>query len=210
MPMRQVTFASCYVYSPVGSDLTSERSRLMRALLKASDARFMPRYAVRVRQEVRDAAPLAGYFDESSVLVPIPGCAPNTKDRPSVAEVLAEALLEEGLGRSLWPGLRRMRAVRKSATAVWGTRPTVDTHYDSFALEACEPSPRHIILIDDVVTKGRTLFAAALRVHAAFPEAQIRAFALVRTMGFVERVDRLVDPCVGRIVWKWGDACREP
>lgn len=207
--MRQVMFASCYVYSPAGSDATSERSRLMRALLKAGDARFMPRYAVRVR-EVAHAAPLMGYFAQSSVLVPIPGCVPRPRTRASVAELLSEALLEEGLGHSLWPGLRRVRAVRKSATAVAGSRPTVNIHYDSFAIDACDPSPRHIVLVDDVVTKGRTLLAAALRVHDAFPQAQIRAFALVRTMGRVARVERLIDPCIGRITWRAGDACREP
>jgi hypothetical protein len=58
-------------------------------------------------------------------------------------------------------------------------------------------------------TKGRTLLAAASRVHEAFPCAQIRAFALVRTMGF-SGVQQLLDPCKGEIRWRAGDAHRSP
>jgi hypothetical protein len=58
-------------------------------------------------------------------------------------------------------------------------------------------------------TKGRTLLAAASRVREAFPCAQIRAFALVRTMGF-SGVQQLLDPCKGEIRWRGGDAHRNP
>jgi hypothetical protein len=201
-------FASCYVYSPFGSNHASERSRLLRALLKASDAPFIFKYAGRVRQQVRDSSPLTGFFCPENVLVPIPGSTPRAG--VSVAELLATALLEEGLGRSVWTGLHRIRPVLKSATAMPGSRPTVATHYESFAADPSESCPRQVMLVDDVVTKGRTLLAAAARLQEAFPHAQIRAFALVRTMGFVPGVNRLLDPCVGDIRWKYGDAVRTP
>jgi hypothetical protein len=59
-------------------------------------------------------------------------------------------------------------------------------------------------------TKGRTLLAAAARLHETYPSARIRAFALLRTMGMVPEVDRLLDPCVGEISWRAGDAHRFP
>ena len=208
--VRVVTFASCYVYSPSGSDAASERSRLLRTLLKASDARFIFKYAVRVRQQVADTAPLAGFFRPSNVLVPIPGSAPPVAGTMSVAEHLALALLSEGLGHSIWPGLHRVCAVRKSATAAPGSRPTVGNHYDSFAIDSAAALPRQVVLIDDVVTKGRTLLAAAARLQEACPDAQIRAFALLRTMGLVAGVNRLLDPCIGEIRWRAGDAYRSP
>jgi hypothetical protein len=46
--------------------------------------------------------------------------------------------------------------------------------------------------------------------HDAFPNAEIRAFALVRTMGFVPEVTRLFDPCQGEIQWNGEDAYRVP
>jgi hypothetical protein len=86
----------------------------------------------------------------------------------------------------------------------------VSVHYESFVLEAPPIVPNRIVLIDDVVTKGRTLLAAASRVHEAFPGSQIRAFALLRTMGLIPGVQRLLDPCTGEIRWKAGDAHRSP
>ena len=49
------------------------------------------------------------------------------------------------------------------------------------------------------MTQGWTLLAAASHLRAAFPETEVRGFALVRAMGLVPEVERIVDPCVGRI-----------
>ena len=208
--IRTIEYASCYVYSPTGTGAVCERSRLMRALLKAGDAGFMLKYAVRVRQQVAESLPLAGFFGTSDVLVPVPGCAPSMTEGVWAAKHLAVALVNEGLGGAAWSGLRRVRAVRKSATAAPGERPTVNLHYESFLIEQPAMPLERIVLIDDVVTKGRTLLAAASRVHDAFPGAQIRAFALVRTMGLIPCVQQLLDPCKGEIRWRSGDAYRCP
>jgi predicted amidophosphoribosyltransferase len=170
----------------------------------------MLKYAVRVRQQATDLPPLAGFFDVTDVLVPVPGSTPNATGRLWAAEHLAVALVNEGLGGAAWSGLHRVRAVCKSATAAPGHRPTVNVHYESFSMERLAVPPAKIVLVDDVVTKGRTLLAAASRVHEAFPSAQIRAFALVRTMGLSSGVQQLLDPCLGEIRWKAGDACRSP
>ncbi len=214
--IRSVRFASCYVYSPIGSCETSECSRLLCSLLKAGDTRFIFKYAVRVRQQASENPGLAGFFDAGDILIPVPRSVPRSRAGVSVTEHLAAALVSEGLGRCAWSGLRRAIAVRKSATAPPGARPTVGKHYDSFAIECADPlpilasDPGQIVLIDDVITKGRTLLAAAARLHETYPGARIRAFALLRTMGMVPGVDRLLDPCVGEIRWRAGDAHRFP
>jgi hypothetical protein len=89
-------------------------------------------------------------------------------------------------------------------------RPTVQQHYRSFAVIPSARAPTQIVLVDDVITKGRTLVAAAMRLHEAFPEAEIRAFALVRTMGLILDVVRLFDPCEGVVRWNGDDAHRDP
>jgi hypothetical protein len=208
--IRGVAFASCYVYSPNGTGAESERSRVLRELLKAGEARLLFYYADRVRRELDSNASLAGFLDPNSVLVPVPGCTPSCADDRLIAERLAAAFITEGLGKALWRGVRRVRRVRKSATAPPGLRPTVAEHYESFAVERGLAAPSRIILVDDVVTKGRTLLAAAARLQEAFPTSDIRAFALLRTLGLGQKIDRLLAPCVGEIRWRAGDAYRSP
>jgi hypothetical protein len=207
--IERVDFASCYVYSPTGDGAICARSRLLRALLKDADARFMVKYAGRVHQQTESPALLAGFFLSGDVLVPVPRSAPKVAGTWAAAE-LAQALVQQGVGSATWFGLHRIRAVRKSATAAKGCRPSVARHYDSFRLEPPALRPRSLVLIDDVITKGRTLFAAAARLREAFPDARIRAFALLRTAGLFTDIESLLEPCRGEIRWIRGDARRIP
>ena len=70
-----------------------------------------------------------------------------------------------GLARRCLAGLRRISRVERSASAWMWQRPTVEQHYQSFAVIPAPRPPDRIVLIDDVITKGRTLLAAALRLH---------------------------------------------
>ena len=207
--IRRLAYASCYVYSPAGKGAICERSRLLRALLKEGDAHFMVKYALRVRQQAAQCSQLAGFFRDTDVLVPVPRSSTKTCGT-WVAADLARALVHEGLGTMAWAGLHRICAVPKSSTAARGARPTVSRHFESFLMERLSVDPASVVLIDDVITKGRTLLAAAARVREVFPHAQIRAFALLRTMGFATGLEHLLDPCRGEIRWQRGDARRIP
>jgi hypothetical protein len=207
--LEAVPFGSCYVYSPQGTGAVSVRSRLLCARLKDRDPRFMDRYAWRVRQDLAQAPLFDGWFDSATVLVPVPGSQPQVPGGASTAEMLASALLARGIGACVWTGLRRVVAVRKSATA-GGRRPSVYSHYDSFSVESVADAPAKLLLVDDVVTKGRTLMAAASRLQESYPYARIDAFALLRTMGLVAEITRLIEPCLGEIRWRRGDAHRFP
>jgi len=71
-------------------------------------------------------------------------------------------------------------------------------------------NPRFVI-VDDVVTLGATLLAAASLVKATYAEAGVAVFALVRTMGLVPEVGSIASPCVGRIeLTVAGKTWREP
>jgi len=208
--LAAVPFASCYVYSPQGTCAVSVRSRLLCARLKDRDPRFMRRYAERVRLELAGARRFDGWLDAATILVPVPGSAPQAPGSLSTPKALAIAMLDAGLGGRLWTGLRREFAVPKSATAGGGRRPSVASHYASFAVDCLGDAKLKLLLVDDVVTKGRTLVAAASRLHDAHPEARIGAFALLRTMGLVPEVTRLIEPCVGELRWRHGDVQRCP
>ena len=168
----------------------------------------MRRYAMRVRQQVSRGFLPADFFAPSDVLVPVPGSSSSRLRSARITLQLAEALLDEGLGGRVWPGLRRTTAVPKSATA--SRRPSVARHFDSLECGFIpDGNGRDFLLIDDVVTRGRTLLAAAARLQEALPDSRVRAFALLRTVRST-CLDRMLDPCRGVIAWSGGDARRNP
>jgi hypothetical protein len=203
-------FAACYVYSPKGESEVSQRSRQLCARVKSGSTKWLRCYAIGVHQLVIHERRFPEFFDEHTLLVPIPEYRPSGHTTFWAARRLALALQETGLAEEVWTGLRRVSSVEKSSSAWMWERPTVQQHYQSFAVIPSSKPAKKIVLVDDVVTKGRTLAAAAMRVQDAFPDAEVRAFALVRTMGFVLDVPRLFDPCQGEIRWNGEDAYRTP
>jgi hypothetical protein len=203
-------FASCYVYAPHGEGLLAAEARALCQRLKSSDPYWLPRYAGYAAGLVARAGFPAQIFCRDGWLVPVPGSR-STRPRGAAAWQLALALRALGLGQQLWPGLVRQAPVRKSATALPGARPTFEEHYDSFAVEAVPGAgAARLILVDDVITRGRTLLAAAARLRSACPHADVRAFAMVRTLGYLSGLDRLRSPCTGVVYWAGGDVRREP
>lgn len=193
--------------------------------MKAADQGWLPRLAAQVWLETMGRGRFAATFGHRVVLVPVPGSVP-AQGAHWVGERLAWCMKEIGLAAEVWPVLRRRYAVRKSAFAPAGERPSVLEHYASFALEPVfrssatggpsavvrEPSEEclRLTLVDDVITRGRTLLAAAERLREAFPAAKIRAFALLRTLRRDEVLRRPLDPCEGEVRWVLGDARRVP
>jgi len=210
LPLSSLPFASCYLYSPRGDGWLAKASRQVCERVKTLDAHWLPRYAGVVYQISMRDPQLADLFARGAVLVPVPGSSA-TAAAPWAALQLAAALSQVGLALPVWVGLRRQFAVRKSARAPSALRPSVAQHYESFSVVRGTSAPiRRLVLVDDVVTKGRTLLAAAARLRAEVPCTDIRAFALLRTQGFVQRLDHLIAPCHGVIRWSGGDARREP
>ena len=176
-----IAFASCYVYSPAGESAICARSRLLRALLKEGDAHFMTKYAVRVRPADGAARACSQDFSyPATCWCPCPRSAPKVGGTCGLpAGAGACALVREGVGSATWPGLRRISAVRKSATAAKGCRPSVARHYDSLRLETVALRAKSVVIVDDVITAGRTLLAAAARPRSAprRADSRIRAAA---------------------------------
>jgi hypothetical protein len=217
-------FASCFAYLPGGSGPVCAAGRLLCARVKAADSAWLPHLAARVWLETVGHGRFAMAFGAKVVLIPVPGSAPSQRANWA-GERLAWCLKEVGLATEIWPVLRRQHAVRKSAFAAAGERPAVLEHYTSFAVgrflgevasgppalgDSSRWSGLQLTLVDDVITRGRTMLAAAGRIQAAFPGADIRAFALLRTLGPDEPLHRILDPCEGEIRWVSGDARRRP
>jgi predicted amidophosphoribosyltransferase len=206
----RLQFATCYAYSPKGTSEVSERSRQLCARVKNGSTKWLRSYVASIHQQATQKRQFCGFFNEHTLLVPIPNSPSSVRTSFWVARRLALSLQEAGLAEDVWTGLRRISPVERSSSAWMWERPTVQQHYQSFAVIPSPRPPTQIVLVDDVITKGRTLIAAAMRLHEAFPQADIRAFALVRTMGLILDIERLFDPCEGVIRWNGKDAYREP
>jgi len=79
-----------------------------------------------------------------------------------------------------------------------GKTRTVHLHLGSLEVQRDLSSPQRIVLVDDIVTTGATLFAGVMLLCESFPQAEVRAFAGARSMGDAE-LEKLVAPCEGTI-----------
>ena len=165
----------------------------------------------RSMQRLRELGGMEPFLGADVVLVPAPRSAP-IRDATTLwpAQRICAQLVAGKLGKEVLPCLARTVAVPKSAFAASGERPDVSRHFETMAVEGALVRGKRITVVDDIITKGATLLAAASRVQEAFPEAEVRAFALLRTMGLVEEIDKIVDPCTGTVTLVRGEPFRVP
>jgi hypothetical protein len=208
--LSEVDYGAFLVYSPRGRSEVSQTSRKARDAVKFDRPGSITRI-VRRLVDVLPAGGLEAFLGPQVALVPVPGHAPLvSRDALGVGRRICEELRMQGLGGAVFPCLERIAAVAKSAYARPGERPSPRDHLRSMALEPSVVTHARITVVDDFVTRGSSLLAAASLVKAAFPEAEVLAFALIRTMGLVPEVEQIIDPCVGKIRLRGDEAFRDP
>lgn len=165
----------------------------------------------RALQEEAERLPFWDFFGPDVVLVPTPKSSLSRMDTLWVPLRLAEAMVSLGLGSQVHQLLKRVRPVAKSAGSDPAFRPRPQTHYDSFAVQKVMRDPHVITLVDDIVTRGATLLAAASKLRDAYPHAHLHAFAAMRTVSNADTLTRVKDPQVEWIRLRpEGDTLRRP
>jgi len=213
----EVEFASFLVYNPSKTRFPEEiahNSRVVARAVKNETAQWAKaqRLAERLRDEIDDDI-REKFLPRNATLVPMPGHAPMKKPLAShwPGRELCEQFVEAGLGAQWLPLLERLKAVPKSAFASKEEREdlTAEVHYDSFSVSVDLAAGTTLVLVDDVVTRGTTMLAGIARLQAAYPQAAVRGFALIRTMSS-ELITAVKAPCEGKIRQvPWGTQ-REP
>lgn len=201
------TFAN---YSPRGSASRSQKSRRICGSIKAGNVNLIENALPHLKSPA--AASLAPFLNPEVTLVPVPRSAPLAVGALWPSEVIANILRGAGLAGEVLSCIERVKAVPKSSSSPASERPLVSAHYESLAVDEQLLRPGQITLVDDVLTMGRTMFACALRLHEAFPDAEIRAFAMIRTQGLVDDIENIVDPDTGTITYyvRSGKTHRDP
>jgi len=175
-----------------------------------------PEYTVRRLMREPETSPLRAFLAGELFLVPLPRSSllpPKGWGTPSLwpAHRICEALIESGIGREIVPCLQRTEAVRKSATAPRGERPTPEAHYATIGVHLAHfPPQATVLLVDDVITRGATMLGAAWRLQKSFPTVTIKGFATALTRGSAEDIDNVVEPHVGRIWYDGAWLRRDP
>ncbi len=199
--LSSIPYGTFSNFSPRGQSELSKQSKQSCGLIKAG--RFtLDNIVPHLNAPI--GVVLQPFLDTSVTFVPVPKSHPLTPGALWPSLVIAEELRRLGYGETISPLLKRTSPVRRSATAGWGNRPGVTEHSQTLKVERDIFQPLKITLIDDVLTKGSTVFACARLLHEHFPEAEIRAFALFRTQGFIPDIETFIDPSIGTISYNAG------
>lgn len=188
-------FGAPLAYSTRGVTAESVKSRKLRSLIKSGDDALFAQIAEHVVQLVL-AGLFADYFSPAVTLVPVPGHAPLAPGAVLLTSRIAKALQRAGLAGRFEAILERTAAVPKAAFALPADRPTVAAHLATLSARQVLDAPRRIVLVDDFITRGAMLLSCACRLRVAYPEAEIRGFALVRSITEGE-IERIRDPREG-------------
>lgn len=212
----RLPYAAFLQYSPRGNSAISKHSKDVTLAIKGDSLirghRVIDYAARRIGEERGNYPFLSAYFNGSVTFVPAPRSSP-LKDPKALWPALriCQSLKAQGCAAAVLPCLKRVKPVTKSATAGSGQRPDPDTHYESLEVDqqAMLRPPATITLVDDVITRGSTFLAMYQRLAEAFPQAEIRCFAVVRTMSGVE-VDPIMSPVEGLISFDGTNLQRRP
>jgi hypothetical protein len=217
MLLDNLTFGALLSYSPRGTSKSEQSSRSLTYALKADEyihvdpkPILMTEYMSDIIKDNLSSLPFADFFTEKTILVPTPKSSLIKPNSLWVPQRLARAMVNRGLGKAAIECINRVTAVQKSATSQSSERPLAAVHYSSLEVKNILSEPEEILLIDDVITRGATLLGAASRLTEAFPNARVRALAIVRTISPPDIFRRTLDPCVGTIELRGTGTKRRP
>jgi len=141
--------------------------------------------------------PLGKLLGNAGALVPVPKHSRHLPGSLWVPERIAEAMRSNGIGESVVPLLERREPVpRSTGVRSASQRPTPTRHRDSLGVITDLFPPAKVMLIDDFITNGSTLFGCAARLRQVNPKIQIQAFALCRveTWRELNNLGEVLDP----------------
>jgi pyrimidine operon attenuation protein/uracil phosphoribosyltransferase len=196
--LDSVDYATLLQYSPRGKLEKSVTSRKVKDAIKAGR---IEKFKHRISQLITEHQELLSPFLGPEItLVPAPRSSITRENDLWPALEVCKLLASLNLG-TISTCLIRREAIRKSSLNYTADkRPTIAEQFDSMTVENYVPTA-NITLIDDVLTLGRTSIAGASRLAEKFPNATIRVFALIRTMGLVDDIDNILNVEVGTITY---------
>jgi predicted amidophosphoribosyltransferase len=195
-----IDFSTLLRYSAGGTTKKGLQSLKIGGRLKNGS----PNISKLVAEIIKTDCPLIfnNFFGDNTFLVPMPRSAPLTKGATWPAKIICQEFLKQSLCADFGEILVRKHKVPKSSFQTGGdNRPSIQMHYDSFKINSTIVPYENIIVIDDVLTLGRTSTAAVMRLKEHFPNHNIKVFSVMRTRS---RVDENIfrEPEVGKMQFR--------
>lgn len=197
MPAFSFPYGTFANYSPRGLSDLSQKSKNICGRIKSGDGKVIGA-AVRALAKP-EAAVLQPFLNADTVLIPAPRSSPLVPGALWPAREIAMVLAAHGYGKEVMSLLQRTEALRKSSMSPARDRPMIRDHLRTIRVIPSLLPLKHITIVDDVLTMGRTTAACALLLQEEFPEVEIRIFAMIRTQGLIPEIEEIVDPSTGII-----------
>ncbi len=209
--LSELQFAALLQYSPNGRSEASRASKEAAVRIKRGSPAHIRRIGERVA-EAHAKGEFPGIFGPKVELVPAPRSKPTKEGALWPAKLICEELVRRGLAAGVSILIARTEPIEKSALHRNAkSRSGPEDHIRTMTMtgETTLFGARQLLIVDDVVTRGATMLAAASVLRQAFREASIAGFAAVRTMSGVE-IDHMLAPVVGSIHQLGGWLHRDP
>lgn len=186
-------FLTFLAYSPRGKSEIEIASRTVAGSCKNGDVSFSTRLCQRIKE-----ADLLEYFAHSA-LVPVPRSTPLVDGAVFPAKIICETLASNRVGESVADCLKRKYAIPKSSGQFHAdTRNTVQAHQDSLQVTPILITEPTIIVVDDILTLGRTSMASALELQKVYPDKEIKIFCALRTRSW-KNLENIIDISKGHM-----------
>ena len=214
MKISKVKFGSLLTYTPRGDLKKHDESRTVMRNLKndvvLKSGNLMSESIAQIIKQNLKKYPFSDYFNkEDIVLVPAPKSSLLKKDMLWAPQRIVSALADNNLGQSEECLIREYPLPTSSKVSALN-RPKAFQHYDSMRVRKLLFEPKEIVLVDDVITRGATALGAANRLADSFPNANIRIFAVMRTISDPEKFTDIIDPCTGTVSLREENTFRRP
>ena len=188
-------------YSPRGTSEIARASQIIKGRIKNGEIPTLEKVSG-VINEYQGANVLREFFTGDCCLVPIPRSSPLIKGALWPTKTICENLVHNRIGSNYLPLIVRRKPVAKSSRFYNADdRPSIQTHIDSLEIAFPATNQRNFVLIDDILTLGRTSAACAWFLKNAIPDCTVKIFAVMRTMGRVDDISKLVEPRCSKLFY---------